>query len=158
MIIVETIRLKPCDVVDSFERVCLAHLMVTRVNKIYKPVGYITAVTRIISISSIICEGTELSTEISYEVNVIKPQNLIDSYSISKLLESGIFVQLEYAHILIVGGVLKNKKYLFDCCEFSFYDRISFKSLAFRLKKYKGGYVYAIVAEHICESNNVNRS
>lgn len=137
--------------INSFNQVCLDHLRSLRVNKIYKPAGYITDVTHIISISSVICEGTKLSVEISYEINAIKPCDLIDSYSISKLLESGIFVQLEYAHILIIGGILNDEKYVFECCKFSFYDQINFKPLAFRLKKYKGNYIYAIVANHVCK-------
>ncbi|AOC55205.1 hypothetical protein LCDVSa121R [Lymphocystis disease virus 3] len=151
MIISETIHLKPSDMKGDFNRVCLDYLKSKRKNKIYKPVGYILDIIRIVSASFIVCEGSTLTVKVNYEISAVKPCDLTNFYPIVKLLEAGIFVQLDYAHVLIVGGVLKNKTYVFECCKFSFYDRISFKPLAYRLKKYKGNYVYAVVANHICK-------
>ncbi|NP_078659.1 hypothetical protein LCDV1gp032 [Lymphocystis disease virus 1] len=150
MIITEIIVLHPRNLNLDIKEACLVELIKLRLYKIYKPVGYIIEIVGVISVSTILCEEL-LHVTVTYKVNAIKPADLIDRYQITKLLDVGIFIELEYAHILIIGGLLKNTVYCFECCQFSATDTVSFKSITFKLKKCKDKYIYAIVAEHQCK-------
>ena len=153
--IIETLRLGADYIGPNYLNVLTGFIKDLREQKIHKELGFVESLIRIDRIHNVSWEDA-IEINVEYTVESSKPEDLTNSHPISLILDSGVFIDAGFCHILIVNGAITGSGatigFIFNCCNIlvNIGDYVKFDIKKYRFKQSGDIYIYAAVAEHKC--------